>query len=61
MAIVIVVILLRYRPNALYVLMGAGLFRFVLALVWWRFASISQRSSAARFAIQDSETDSPPR
>ncbi len=35
MAIVIVVILLRYRPNALYVLMGAGLFRFVLALVLW--------------------------
>jgi len=33
MAIVIVVILFRYRPNALYVLMGAGLFRFVLALV----------------------------
>ena len=35
MAIVIVVILLRYRPNALYLLMGAGLFRFVLALVLW--------------------------
>jgi chromate transporter len=35
MAIVIVVILFRYRPNALYVLMGAGLFRFVLALVLW--------------------------
>jgi chromate transporter len=33
MAIVIVVILLRYRPNAFYVLMGAGVFRFVLALV----------------------------
>jgi chromate transporter len=33
MAAIIVVILLRYRPNALYVLMGAGLFRFVLALV----------------------------
>jgi chromate transporter len=35
MAIVILVILLRYRPNALYVLMGAGLFRFALALVLW--------------------------
>jgi chromate transport protein ChrA len=33
MAVLIVVILFRYRPNALYVLMGAGLFRFVLALV----------------------------
>ncbi len=33
MAVVIVVILLRYRPNPLYVLMGAGLFRFVLALL----------------------------
>ena len=35
MAVVIVVILLRYRPNAFYVLMGAGVFRFVLALVLW--------------------------
>jgi len=35
MAIVIVVILLRYRPNAFWVLMGAGVFRFVLALVLW--------------------------
>jgi len=35
MAIVIVVILFRYRPNAFYVLMGAGLFRFLLALVLW--------------------------
>ena len=33
MAAIIVVILMRYRPNALYVLMGAGLFRFALALV----------------------------
>jgi chromate transporter len=33
MAVVIVVILLRYRPNAFYVLLGAGLFRFVMALV----------------------------
>lgn len=35
MAVVILVILLRYRPNAFWVLMGAGLFRFVLALVLW--------------------------
>jgi chromate transporter len=35
MAIVVVVILLRYRPNAFWVLMGAGVFRFVLALVLW--------------------------
>jgi len=27
------VILLRYRPNAFWVLMGAGVFRFLLALV----------------------------
>lgn len=33
MAVVIVVILLRYRPNAFWVLMGAGVFRFLLALV----------------------------
>jgi chromate transporter len=33
MALVIVFILLRYRPNPLYVLMGAGIFRFALALV----------------------------
>jgi len=33
MAIVILVILLRYRPNAFWVLMGAGVFRFLLALV----------------------------
>jgi chromate transporter len=33
MAVVILVILLRYRPNAFWVLMGAGLFRFLLALV----------------------------
>jgi chromate transporter len=33
MAILILIILLRYRPNAFWVLMGAGLFRFVLALV----------------------------
>jgi len=35
MAALIVLILLRYRPNAFWVLMGAGLFRFVLALVLW--------------------------
>lgn len=33
MAVFIVVILLRYRPNAFWVLMGAGVFRFALALV----------------------------
>jgi len=32
MALVILVILLRYRPNAFWVLMGAGVFRFLLAL-----------------------------
>jgi chromate transporter len=34
MAVVILFILLRYRPNAFWVLMGAGVFRFLLALVW---------------------------
>src|SRR5262249_29733600 len=34
MAVVILVILLRYRPNALWVLMGAGAFRFLVALVF---------------------------
>ncbi|HXT62207.1 MAG TPA: chromate transporter [Pyrinomonadaceae bacterium] len=33
MAVVILGILLRYRPNAFWVLMGAGVFRFLLALV----------------------------
>ena len=33
MAVLILVILLRYRPNPFWVLMGAGAFRFVLALV----------------------------
>jgi chromate transporter len=33
MAVIILVILLRYRPNAFWVLMGAGVFRFLLALV----------------------------
>jgi chromate transporter len=35
MAIVILGIVLRYRPNAFWVLMGAGVFRFLLALVLW--------------------------
>jgi chromate transporter len=35
MAVVILGVLLRYRPNAFWVLMGAGLFRFLLALVLW--------------------------
>ena len=35
MAVIILAILLRYRPNALWVLLGAGLFRFLLALVLW--------------------------
>jgi len=35
MAVVILVILLRYRPNAFWVLMGAGFFRFVLAWILW--------------------------
>jgi chromate transporter len=35
MAILILLILLRYRPNAFWVLMGAGIFRFLLALVLW--------------------------
>ena len=33
MAVVILVILLRYRPNAFWVLMGAGVFRFLLAWI----------------------------
>ena len=35
MAVVIVVILIRYRPNAFWVLMGAGAFRFALGFVLW--------------------------
>ena len=35
MAMVILVILLRFRPNVFWVLMGAGVFRFLLALVLW--------------------------
>ena len=33
MAVVILIVLLRYRPNAFWVLMGAGVFRFMLAWV----------------------------
>jgi chromate transporter len=33
MAVVILFILLRYRPNAFWLLMGAGVFRFLLALI----------------------------
>ena len=33
MAVLILIILLRYRPNAFWVLMGAGVFRFALALL----------------------------
>jgi chromate transporter len=35
MAVTIVGILIRYRPNAFWVLMGAGVFRFALGLVLW--------------------------
>lgn len=35
MAVIIAVILLRYRPNAFWVLIGAGLFRYLMALVLW--------------------------
>ncbi len=35
MAVIIAVILLRYRPNAFWVLIGAGVFRYLLALVLW--------------------------
>lgn len=35
MAVIVVAILVRYRPNALWVLLGAGVFRFLLALVLW--------------------------
>jgi chromate transporter len=35
MAIVILGILLRWRPNVFWVLIGAGVFRFLLALVLW--------------------------
>jgi chromate transporter len=35
MAVVILVILLRFRPNAFWVLIGAGVFRYLLALALW--------------------------
>ncbi len=35
MAVTILLILLRYRPNAFWVLISAGLFRYLLALVLW--------------------------
>lgn len=35
MAVIILAILLRCRPNAFWVLIGAGLFRYVMALVLW--------------------------
>jgi len=35
MAIIVTVILLRYRPNPFWVLIGAGVFRYVLALLLW--------------------------
>ncbi len=35
MAVIILLILLRYRPNAFWVLISAGVFRFLLALVLW--------------------------
>lgn len=35
MAVIILLILLRYRPNAFWVLIGAGVFRYLMALVLW--------------------------
>jgi chromate transporter len=35
MAVAILVILLRFRPNVFWVLIGAGMFRYLLALVLW--------------------------
>jgi len=34
-AVIILVILLRFRPNTFWVLMGAGMFRYLLALILW--------------------------
>ena len=34
-AVIILVILLRWRPNVFWVLIGAGAFRYLLALVLW--------------------------
>jgi len=35
MAVIILLILLRYRANAFWILIGAGVFRYLLALVLW--------------------------
>ncbi len=35
MAVIVLVILLRFRPNVFWVLIGAGAFRFLLALILW--------------------------
>jgi chromate transporter len=35
MAVIILLILLRYRANAFWVLIGAGVFRYLMALVLW--------------------------
>jgi chromate transporter len=35
MAVIILLVLLRYRANAFWVLIGAGVFRYLLALVLW--------------------------
>ena len=35
MAAIILVILLRFRPNPFWILIGAGLFRYAMALVLW--------------------------
>lgn len=35
MAVVILLILFRFRPNAFWVLIGAGVFRYLMALVLW--------------------------
>jgi len=35
MAFIVLVILIRFRPNPFWVLMGAGLFRFALSLFLW--------------------------
>jgi chromate transporter len=35
MAVVILVILFRFRPNVFWVLIGAGVFRYVMAFVLW--------------------------
>jgi len=35
MSVIILLILLRFRPNAFWVLIGAGVFRYLMALVLW--------------------------